>query len=262
MTSPITDEFTRADSTTNLGSCDQAIPWVQSAGTGAMGISSNQAYLSTTDHSANSFEGPLAYIDHGWSDGTIEADLYGDVLGVVDDPGLVFRFTDSANFFMAFLTKSIGVQIELDKVVAGVITTLSTTNITAGTGPWHVKYTLAGSSITVLVNGVDTNTDIDSFNQTATKHGFALLDVDATERVDNYDAVQGTGPPAPLAPPAVVVSQALRRPLVGRRLLRPHLARPIVAVTSTVAAVTAYSYAGAPAPMVITPAIYMIGTAT
>jgi len=194
-----TDEFTRTDNSTNLGSNDQSILWTQFAGTGSFGIITDQAYLSTADGTnVNHNEGPATVFDHSWHDGAITATFNATVDGVTSDrAGLIFRWTDANNFYNAFLIYSGGIaSLEVDKVHSGTVSIEAITPLGADaqTGPYTVTVQMINNAITAIVNNKYTASFIDSFNNTATKHGFSILKADVTSKVDNYVATPAMGP--------------------------------------------------------------------
>lgn len=80
--------------------------------------------------------------------------------------GIIFRFTDSSNFWLATNTG-------LHRMQAGVLTS-NVATWTAFVVGERMKVTLSGSTITVFKNGVSVGTTSNAFNNTATRHGIIM----------------------------------------------------------------------------------------
>lgn len=116
----------------------------------------------------------IATIDHGWASGTIELDAAANPAGVsTGGAGIVFRWTDSNNFWHAFRFTSLGGGhfVFLRRVQAGALT-----NHIAAAIPANVANTLkveaSGSTMKVYWAGVQVGATIThAFNAGATRHG-------------------------------------------------------------------------------------------
>lgn len=169
------DSFTRANSTTSLGSTEGGtagiLAWTVLGGTG--GINSNQGYFTTS-------VGSVAVTSSAVSDCNVEVKFP----VVVTYSRIVFRATDANNYW---IVQQNGANYELYKRSAGSFgSVLKTSSGITATANDVVKVVLLGSSIRVFVNGVE-RTEMaitDAFNATATLHGIAT---DATaSRFDEF----------------------------------------------------------------------------
>lgn len=166
---PVLDSFIRADNASVIGTADSGQAWTSNSGT--WGIASNQLYHSAANG------GALATLDSTIADGIVEADLIVTAAG--GEIGLVFRLSDTSNYFFTSQSGSGTLQ----KVVTGSATTLGNIpNLVAGD---HVRIICSGSSIAVDVNGQIRLQVTDTFNQTATKHGF-YSNFDTAARWKNF----------------------------------------------------------------------------
>ena len=150
------DTFDRADAAV-MGTSDSGATYTVWAG--VPGISGKQAYASTA---ANTKAVTTALAD-GYSEITVATN---------DSAGyLVFRGTDTSNYWRFGFTGSSGANVALQKVVAGAVTTLigPLANMPVGTrfGVLH-----SGSSISIYTNGILRATVTDAFNQSAILVGF------------------------------------------------------------------------------------------
>lgn len=180
----ITDEFNRANSTSNLGSCDQGIAWVQQIGT--WGITSNSAYSPVSGTPA------VATLNHGWSDGAVNVVLPAQP-GNGQGAGVALRLSDTSNFWFAFYyTSGGGSQLfYLRKRVAGADTDLLSAVSVSVTFPLTVSVTAVGNLWHCRVNGTEvTGSPVtDAFNSTQTNHGLNIYGSSlTTDTLQNYYA--------------------------------------------------------------------------
>ena len=114
------DTFTRADSTTTLGTAETGGAWTAHVGT--WGISSNQAYCPTSA-GLN-----IATVDTGYSDGFVTVTVTG-----VSAAGqrLVFRLSDSSNYWDL---QAVTGSCLLQKYVAGSLTNVVNLGTTISSG--------------------------------------------------------------------------------------------------------------------------------
>ena len=176
-----TDTFTRANSTTVLGTTETgSLPWVQMRG--VWGISSNQAYLSTSN--ANS----VAAVDLGSADMTVEATMPVRSSG---SPVLAVRITDFSNWIGYQATNSAGTLL---RAVNGTYFTTSSIAPTYLNGNNSaslpsaagdvMKLVASGSLITLYKNNVAICQFTD--NTTGTYGGFRTDG--STARFDDFSA--------------------------------------------------------------------------
>lgn len=185
MPSPyVYDSFDRADSSSSLGSADVGGAWtVQSA---TFGISSLRAYETTGGLG-------IATIDSGHADADVSVVIAVRLTGGgAGNAGVVFRFTNTSNYWRAFFDGSTGL-VFLQKVVGGAASTVFSGG-TMGASGGAVLARFNGSTIAVYVNGRLVGTTTDSFNSTATKHGL-WINGNTLWRLDDFFAE-----PAPANP--------------------------------------------------------------
>lgn len=171
--STVTDTFTRADSTTSLGTADTGQVW--SALKGTWGISSGKAYLVASDGGG---EDELAVLDAALANGTISCDFTTWQTG----QRIIFRATDYLNCL--FATFDAANNVACYKRVAGTFTSVGTGTFTSVSG-MTASVVASGSSITVKGNGTTVISLTESFNASATKHGIGIPD-GFTARFDNF----------------------------------------------------------------------------
>lgn len=159
----VLDSFDRADSLTSLGSADTGQVWTAHAGT--WGISGSTAYI------ASSVSDAAATVDTGTPDGLISLDLTTGtsiVNGIYC--GIDFRTTDATNRLFARLRET--GHVELYKQVAGTYTSLGSAVVAVAVNTtYRLAVRLVGSSIKVLVDGVELLSVTETFNNTVTHHG-------------------------------------------------------------------------------------------
>lgn len=179
MTVLVSDSFNRADSTTTLGSTDSyaggsAMTWGV-IGTAVYGISSNQAYEST---SAN--DNP-AYVDLGANADNVRVSVDLATSSGIYNTGLAFRITDNRNYFRCYGTTA---SLKIDRMVNGTLTNIASVTLSGYTYPITFSVEVSGSTINYLVNAVQKGTLTDTNLQTATKHGLYLSGT--AQRLDNF----------------------------------------------------------------------------
>jgi hypothetical protein len=171
------DGFNRADSVTSLNNANTGQAWsVISAGGGVAGISSNQAYLSTSPSSYS-----LALIDVGRS-------RYAASIKLIIVTGAVFYFraVDESNFFMI---RNNGGVYELYKRISAAFTLLGTYSTVANNDILRVEL-FGTNNIAVYVNGILQISASDNSLVTATKVGFGGFASNSTSaRFDEFKVV-------------------------------------------------------------------------
>lgn len=166
----IADTFTRANSTTSMGSTTTgAAPWTSYRGT--WGIASNQAYLSN----GNATSVNLAAVESGKADCTVQFTIANKSTG--EQPGAFLRVTDANNgYILESGRNASATKTNLYKWVSGAATIIGqssgTLELLAGD---VIQVVMAGSSFTVKRNGAVIITATDSTFLTQTKHGFYLV---------------------------------------------------------------------------------------
>lgn len=165
----VSDTFTRANSTTTLGSTDTGQAWTAQVGT--WGISSNAAYVAT---------GPglnKATVETGLTACTVAVAISG---ATVTSRGLVLRWVDTNNYLTVYAEAD---SLRILRYLAGAGTDLSTVATTWADGD-IISVVLSGSSITAKRNGVTITATTCSDFLTATKHG--LWANNNIPRLDNF----------------------------------------------------------------------------
>jgi hypothetical protein len=88
------------------------------------------------------------------------------------EAGLICRLSDSSNYWDIRLSTTL---LDIRKKVAGVITTLASTAVSLAAGTSHtLNISASGSTVTANVDGSNPISATDSFNGTATLHGFFM----------------------------------------------------------------------------------------
>jgi hypothetical protein len=144
---------------------------------GTCGITANQAFVSATGTGGGLTAGETT-VD--LSQANVDISLTFSQLST--SAGLMFRFSDTSNFWVVISDAS---NTKLFKHVggSGTLTQVGTTH--AGTANGDVMEVIAaGSNIIVKRNGTQLENVTDSFNSTATKHGFFSQSTAA--RFDNW----------------------------------------------------------------------------
>lgn len=150
------DSFDRADNASTAGSMDTGQAWAVSGGT--WGISGNALY-------APGGSGTIT-MNSALSDCTIKTTL----LSYASVSRIVMRQTDISNRLI--LTAS-GLSWGLYKTVSNTSTLIGSYGALPTNGD-KIKCVLSGSTISIYINGVLAITTTETFNQTATNHGFNL----------------------------------------------------------------------------------------
>jgi len=148
------DRFNRTGS--SLGTADVGGTWVV-AGGGTFNIFGNFAHYVTggTDSQAT--------LDAGTADVTAQVSCITN-----QDDGLVFRFSDTNNFWVAILASNI---VYLYKRVAGTYSLVNSASVSTALGRSSLTICASGDNISVFFNFVSLFSTTDSFNNTATKCG-------------------------------------------------------------------------------------------
>jgi hypothetical protein len=163
----VSDSFNRPDG--NIGNADTGQAWQQSGGT--VLVSGNQG-MSTIAQ---------AFINTGLSDVTIQMTINNrDVTNGASR--IIARFVDTNNYLF-WGESTVPHHYELVRKQGGLFNTITTTAITPANGD-VIKLTLNGSTLQGYVNGVLQATGTETFQQTATQHGFGSAS--ATSTVDDF----------------------------------------------------------------------------
>lgn len=167
------DVFTRADSTTTMGTSDTGQAWFP--GVGTWGISTNTAYL-VTDSGEN-----VVWV-RSLAGGTVQATLS----TTQDAVGLCFRVQDASNYWK-IQTNSASGRWDLYVVQAGVATSkgnTGTANVASGA---VIKVLAEGDSIKIYVDAVLKLTVADSTFQDQPRCGF-YANTTGVARFDSFTA--------------------------------------------------------------------------
>lgn len=152
-----TDNFTRADSPSSLGSAVAGGAWTAQNGT--WGIQTNKAYTTTPSQQNVATLGAIATGDG----------LLSMTLSTTGDGGPVFRFTNTSNYF--YYSNSSG---KLGQFKAGAESALVTTS--GGSNGDVIAVELLGPNINIYRNGTLLISYATAFNQSATIHGMRFFD--------------------------------------------------------------------------------------
>jgi len=181
----VADTFSRANGP--IGSAETGQVWATANSGSSFTVSGNQA---APVYNSGALHTPCT-VDSGVSDCTVTCDFISAVSGT----GFIWRLSDDSNYWL-FLVADGAVYKKVAGTFAGVA------NPTAASGTWTVQ--LSGSSI-VLTSPSAVQTNItDSFNSTATRHGFSSFNTN-TQRYDNFFVR------TPSTAPSQIRSFALRR---------------------------------------------------
>jgi hypothetical protein len=134
------DSFSRADTTSGLGTSDSGQVWTVSAG--APGIAGGKAYASTAANMR-------ATLNAGLADAVVEIDISG--VTSADQAWLVLRYVDASNFLRLGTTP--GGSLQLQEVVAGAATVVTPSFGNVGLLNGTLRAVLSGSTIDVYFNG-------------------------------------------------------------------------------------------------------------
>ncbi|MGZ4596276.1 MAG: hypothetical protein ACXV3V_05055 [Actinomycetes bacterium] len=169
--SVLLDDFNRADSASLAGG---PVTWANYR-SGSWGVSTNQAYLSTTSGS-----GVVAAVNCAKADGKVGATL--STLASSGGLGLAFRVQDGNNLWIIIAATS---ALTLYKIVANGFTSVGSGFGSVSSGD-KLEVVLSGSSISIFVNGTQRGTTVtDSTFSTATSHGM-YGETSTAARVDNW----------------------------------------------------------------------------
>lgn len=166
------DTFTRANSAT-LGTSSSGHLWTQSGGSN-FGITSNKASYSGGGLVAK------AVVDDGLTGG-----LFQFTFGVVDgDQGLLFRFTNTTNYWLAYHT---GLNLVLVHITAGVQDALLVNAAQAVVTGDTLGVRVTGNSIQVLFNGANFGSaQTSALEASATKSGLYHFPNAGTATADDF----------------------------------------------------------------------------
>lgn len=170
-----TDNFTRSNSTTSLGTASSGGTWTTRAGT--LGINTNTAYAPSGG------TGNIATID-ATQETNVEV-----TMPTVGNAGVVFRYSDTSNYWYA--VRHTDGNIRVGKVVAGVDTPMTADTPTAVSAGNTITVKLMGKYVRAYVGSTLTHEDIDSHNYQAI--GVGVIFHDGTARLSNFDAYAASG---------------------------------------------------------------------
>lgn len=127
----------------------------------------------------------------GLADGTLTCLMTPfDAAATASIPGLVFRFTDTSNYWL-FQLDSRQNLVQLYQRVAGVFTLRAEYTLTLDSGTaYAVKIILRGNTITTLVNYANESTYVSSFNSTAARIGIRLGKSSTPATTCSWDSFQ------------------------------------------------------------------------
>ncbi|MCR8897319.1 fibronectin type III domain-containing protein [Gordonia sp. GONU] len=173
ITTVASDSFNRADGA--VGSTDAAnggavLPWTAESG---MAIIGNQLGKTTTGTA-------YCYLDHTAADQAIEVTL--SVLGTSNEQ-IMLRRADGNNYYRLIITPSTGGGT-INKSVGGTNSQIGAISAGTFTVGAVVKFRAVGSTLTVLVNGVQVASVTDTSITTSGKVAVGLADT--TARLDNF----------------------------------------------------------------------------
>lgn len=175
------DDFNRPNNPDFLGNAVTGQPWEVGGVSGKFKILANKGQREKIV-STNSYYN-MAYVESGLSDCVVTIDVTAWSIGSSSVSCLGFRMVDHRN--MLYISSNPGTSIlNVYKCVNGVFTLLlNTINVVGGNAVY--KIVLRGENIVVLRNGVEVININESYNKTATKHGFGGK-FGATTQVNNF----------------------------------------------------------------------------
>lgn len=139
------DTFTRANSTTTMGSTETGA-LTYSALAGTWGISSNTAYMATGANGRVSLE--TSVVNH---------EMQADVVLGTGGAGVEVRQVDASNSLVFYYLGSGTFRLRIGKWVAGALTTLASSNaLDALTGTHSLRLSASGSTLTGYLDGART----------------------------------------------------------------------------------------------------------
>jgi|SRR5215831_13857002 len=192
------DNFNRADTTNNInGPSDAGSSWSQLSGT--WGISSNQAYKSSTGSQE------ICVLEANAAVVTLQVTL-SFLTGGATDLGAVVRVSDNSNYILAVYNHATS-TVAFYTNIAGSFTQLNSASPVAyAQGDVMVVDADAGDNLTMKKNGATVLTATSSFNNTATKHGLRMNgDPAASIGWDDFSITDNTV----VAASAILMGQAL-----------------------------------------------------
>lgn len=167
------DNFTRANSSTSLGTTSSNYAWTSQAGT--LGINTNLAYAPSAGTNISTVD--------------VIQDCNPTVtMSTAGNAGLVFRYVDSSNYWY-FVCHTDG-NARLGKVVAGVDTAISGATQAIASGNVLQVQTM-GKEIRTYVGTTLVHDASDAFNYQATKAGIIIKDT--TARLGSFDTPMSWG---------------------------------------------------------------------
>lgn len=164
----VTDSFNRADGA--IGSADTGQAWT--AGSGTWSVVGGKAQQTAAAGGVRT-----QVVDSGLVDVAMQADIAWGSLA-----GLVFRYTDGTNYYVAKISQGAG-QIQVSKFVAAAETVLGSAGLLAG--PTTLRVENVGSSIKVYQNGTLVISITDTTYTTQTKQGL-WIQADLVSTFDNF----------------------------------------------------------------------------
>lgn len=164
----LADNFDRADTTTGLGTATSGHAWSSVLGN-PLGIVSKEAYLPTAANSRSIIDPGIADLRLGVTYKTVGSAGY-----------IMFRYVDGSNLWRVGHSGSI---IQLQKIVAGALTTVKTTSALVRNGD-RLEVEARGSEIRLYLNGLELYRATDSALSTGTKVGINIDNT--TVRLDNF----------------------------------------------------------------------------
>lgn len=166
------DTFARANVSGALGTTFNGYTWANDTG---FDISSNAARANTDTLS-------IPDVTLGVSDQVVEVQLAN--IGTGDEAGVVLRKTDANNYYRAYVDKGSN-EVILEKVVASVVTELSSPALTVGSSH-EIRAMIQGSRIRVDVDRIRYIDVTDSALATGTKCGLMARNANATTTFKNF----------------------------------------------------------------------------
>jgi parallel beta-helix repeat protein len=161
------DTFTRANSSTSLGTSSSGDAWT--ATTGTLGINTNLAYAPGAGTN-------IAHLD-GDANGSVSV-----FMPTVGNAGIVFRLLDSTNYW--YYRRHTDGNARLGKVVAGVDTPMTADVTQAVAAGNELRVVFQDATIKAYVGATLTHTDVDTAHATRTGVGIHILDT--TARLDDF----------------------------------------------------------------------------
>lgn len=169
------DTFTRADSTSTLGTTESG-GYTYGVTGGTFGISSNKAYCVTAPGSV-----VHAYVDTGSADGSSEITMSGVVAG--DYLIVVGRFTDASNHYR--WEGVVGGTMQMYKVVGGTGTAIGAASAASVANGDRIGIACTGTTIEGKINGSVVRTITDATITTGSKWGFTHYN-SSGQRYDDF----------------------------------------------------------------------------